>query len=469
MQTQGISLVTSKLSGQKVSKSTKANDATFDGFMANRAAKVNQGVQKNADKAMDSFDRKANAVSLKKGSAAGAKNAGTQDGKMPQAARQMGQEEIAEVDPTVVVSRVMVLLQEIFGMAAEDIQDILDQAGVTLDGMMGLSWEEGAAKELLQGLVMDVHGITDKAAFLTNDTLVQELSTLDEQMTQILADTLGVAADELPEVDPEILASLAGRLETVSKAMGAGDGTPAVTEEAARAADNAAQASDMAEGSLASEQGIPVIVEDMTGDSEGEGQTAAFAGERLDNKASDVHNTDHATAANLFAERLAEAFEASGSEETAPQGTSMTEIVDQIVNQVKIRVMPETTSMEIALHPEHLGRVNLQVSATGSAVTATLAVETEAARKAIESQLITLKETFEEQGLKVDAVEVTVSDFGLHQEQRQAQQDQKNGARHRRFREDVQDDGEQDGSVETGTQTAPLARRDANSMVDYTA
>lgn len=81
--------------------------------------------------------------------------------------------------------------------------------------------------------------------------------------------------------------------------------------------------------------------------------------------------------------------------------------------------------------------------------------------------MITLKETFEEQGLKVDAVEVTVSEFGLDHQERQDQQDQKNGAKRRRFRLDA---GAEDSTAEgTDVQMVQAERRDVNSVVDYTA
>ncbi len=154
-------------------------------------------------------------------------------------------------------------------------------------------------------------------------------------------------------------------------------------------------------------------------------------------------------------------------EDKPSAGQLMTRIVEQVVEQVKIRVMPETTSMELMLHPESLGRVNIQVSAAAGVAKATLIVENLMAKEALESQLMTLKETFAEQGLKVEAVEVTVSEFGLNQENHQAQQEQQNGAKRRRFRSgDSMDDGVSEG---TETDSTAAERRDINSVVDYTA
>ena len=85
------------------------------------------------------------------------------------------------------------------------------------------------------------------------------------------------------------------------------------------------------------------------------------------------------------------------------------EIVEQIVREVKVTISPEQTSMEMVLTPETLGKVNLTVSAKNGVMTAHMVTETQAAKEAIESQLHVLKETFESQGVKVEAVEVTVA------------------------------------------------------------
>lgn len=89
-------------------------------------------------------------------------------------------------------------------------------------------------------------------------------------------------------------------------------------------------------------------------------------------------------------------------------------------------------------------------------------------KEALESQMISLKESFDEQGLKVEAVEVTVSEFSLKKEngQEQGQPGKRSGGRRFRTDSELGTDTEDD-SAETGmTETA---RRDVNSVVDYTA
>jgi len=313
------------------------------------------------------------------------------------------------------------------------------------------SFSNENAAQAFQNLVMEMHGITDKAAFLTNDKLVQELSALNERFVQILSEALKIPVEKMADADPSILASLAEKVDDALQLMV----QPELTEDAGNGQEQ--MPGMMAENP---EQGFEVIIEEPQ-TSNGNAQTETFA------KRQEPAVQNENAAANLFTERLTEAFESSAVEDKPSAGQLMTRIVEQVVEQVKIRVMPETTSMELMLHPESLGRVNIQVSAAAGVAKATLIVENLMAKEALESQLITLKETFAEQGLKVEAVEVTVSEFGLNQENHQAQQEQQNGAKRRRFRSgDSMDDGVSEG---TETESTAAERRDINSVVDYTA
>lgn len=175
---------------------------------------------------------------------------------------------------------------------------------------------------------------------------------------------------------------------------------------------------------------------------------------------------------NAFVERLTESFETvrRDSALTSRQAT-MDQIVEQVVNHVRIRVLPQTTSMELQLNPASLGRVNLNVTSQNGTATATLTVQNQVAKEALESQLTVLRENLESHGLKVDAVEVNVSEFGFkHPEDSNNNHfKQKKSSQNRKIRFGAAGDVEnRDDSAET--EIAALAdRRDRNSVVDYTA
>lgn len=114
------------------------------------------------------------------------------------------------------------------------------------------------------------------------------------------------------------------------------------------------------------------------------------------------------------------------------------QIIEQIVESAKIVLNQETTSMELMLNPENLGRVNLNVSVKAGVVTASIVAQNEAVKEAIESQIVLLKNNLSSQGIKVEAVEVTVESHafntGAGQEQGSAFNEQKEAAQKRSSR-----------------------------------
>lgn len=93
------------------------------------------------------------------------------------------------------------------------------------------------------------------------------------------------------------------------------------------------------------------------------------------------------------------------------------EILQQLVDQIRVFQGNDIQRMEVQLYPEHLGKVQIQVAMKSGVMTAQITTETEIAKQAIESQLVQLKENFEQQNLKVDAVEVSVATSGFQSEQ----------------------------------------------------
>lgn len=92
------------------------------------------------------------------------------------------------------------------------------------------------------------------------------------------------------------------------------------------------------------------------------------------------------------------------------------EIVNQIVNQIRLTVSQNNASLQMALHPEGLGKLRLTVEAKEGIMTARFVVSNETAKEAIEANIQVLKDTLSGQGLKVEDIEVTVSANGFDQE-----------------------------------------------------
>lgn len=92
-------------------------------------------------------------------------------------------------------------------------------------------------------------------------------------------------------------------------------------------------------------------------------------------------------------------------------GVEQADIIRQIIDSIKVNITKDITSMELQLNPEHLGRVQISVASKNGVMQAQIVAETEAAKHAIENNIAALKETFNSQELKVEAVEVMVATY----------------------------------------------------------
>lgn len=88
-------------------------------------------------------------------------------------------------------------------------------------------------------------------------------------------------------------------------------------------------------------------------------------------------------------------------------------IVRQIAEAVRLNLNSNASSMELQLHPETLGKINMLVVLKNGVVTAQLAAQNEAVKAALEQHVAQLRESMDAAGLKVDAIEVAVETHGF--------------------------------------------------------
>lgn len=464
MTMQGITAITAKTDQVTPARESKGNDSAFGSLMSQQATRVSNRTSTSGMEAVTAQKTSAEKKELVANRHSGDHSVKLDTGSTGQkvkdstanTAPNVKEESLDVVKTAEMVAQTMTFLQEMYGLSPQELEDIMSQLSMQPQDLLFLA-DEGMITLVnttaIQDLLLGIHGIDDGAAFLTSDMLNQELTAVTEQITELLAEGFGVDREELAALAANLQLDFAEQLgklgqETSAEEMAEG----AMTGESAILA--------------AGEETMSVVVENYQGEAgtKGSGEQAMPNGQsKL--QASDAPES-FTSAASAFTENLVQAFEEV--HDTAGMNTEsiMNQIVEQVVRQVRIRVMPETTSMELQLHPASLGRVSLTVATTAAGATASLVVENQMAKEALESQMIQLKESFAEQGLKVDAVEVTVAEFGLKKEN-QRQEEPAGGKKHsRRFRseEELAEDEESVADHVTVSE-----RRDVNSMVDYTA
>lgn len=97
------------------------------------------------------------------------------------------------------------------------------------------------------------------------------------------------------------------------------------------------------------------------------------------------------------------------------------DLIEQFAEKVKVTIAGETSSMEMQLNPENLGKVYLQISSEQGTVRAHIAASEEAVKNALETQVAELRETLEKSGVKVDSIEVTVASHEFERNLEQGQ------------------------------------------------
>lgn len=191
-------------------------------------------------------------------------------------------------------------------------------------------------------------------------------------------------------------------------------------------------------------------------------------GEQTEGKAADVP---------LFAEQFNVTRE-DGMQLVKPQWNvsqrmqQMIDIVNQVSERIRGVVDANTTSVEVQLNPESLGKVFFSVVSKGGVMTANFQVQTEEAKNALESQIMILKDNLEAKNLKVESVEVHVSDFSFDQSNQAEKQAQEEAAKQgrRRFRYDAGEADDSEQAVEASAeQVRRQVMRDSGGSIDFTA
>ena len=142
-------------------------------------------------------------------------------------------------------------------------------------------------------------------------------------------------------------------------------------------------------------------------------------------------------------QQMSEQMETSSA--TAASHVDTQDIMNQIMDYMKVTLDADMDTLEMQLHPASLGTLQIQVTNRGGVMTASFITQNEAVKQALESQMMTLQDSLNQQGLKVEAVEVSVStnafDSNLDQGRDEQGKSQSNRGRNRRFRtvSDIQD------------------------------
>lgn len=151
------------------------------------------------------------------------------------------------------------------------------------------------------------------------------------------------------------------------------------------------------------------------------------------------------------------------------------DLIRQVTEFTKITVREAQTTMEMQLNTEHLGKIYIEVTTKEGNVSAHIMTQNELVKEALEAQMAELKQSMNQAGVKVDAVEVTVGSHEFEknleqnakQEERQAEEQEKASPKTRRINLDELD--ELSGVMSEEEALVAQIMADHGNSVDYTA
>ena len=362
---------------------------------------------------------------------------------------------------------------EMINEAAKDVyEQIKETTGVDDEAMkeamevLGLSMIDLLEPANLTAVFENVMGIEDSSVLLTNEALSNDLSNLLEatgEITDSLLDDLGMTKEELDSALLSIAEKdmMADENATLADAKENNeDEKESLVIEVNDSRTQNTQTSEKKEAtSLEKTQTAEELnPERKVKEHHSENENAAFAGNHQQNSFDFIERLDETQPAESY------------------MSASTEEIVKQIVDQIKINITQSATSMQMELHPESLGHVALTIESREGVITAQFSAQNEIVKEAIESQIAELKENIEAQGIKVEAVEVTVASHEFEQNLQQnnqnakdneeAQRVQKTG---RRIRLNLSELEESDEELSEEEKIAKEMMEENGNTVDFTA
>lgn len=333
-------------------------------------------------------------------------------------------------------------IKEEFDVSDEDIKVAMELLGLTALDLLSTA----KVAELIEQLTG-----TDALTLITNEDMMQSfnniINVVDEANADI-ADMLGVKTEEVGIV------------------LGQNDIAPVVNSEDTAKQDNvkesdAKNADDNINQTVDNQESLSeVLAKKITTESDGKAKNNMSESNEANNKVTyaDVADNMISNITDTFADIITEDIST----------VKEADIVNQVIDSVKLMASRELTSMEVMLNPEHLGSVHITVTARNGIVSAQIAAQNEQVKTALENQMVTLREQFESQGLKVDAVEITVMahSFEAGQNFGQSESERKQGESkvHRKL-----DLSSFDDELEEDLESTAPAPKAEGSSVEYLA
>lgn len=333
------------------------------------------------------------------------------------------------------------ILKDELGVSDEQVEDAMS--------ILGLQWLDLLNPASLSQLVTQLTGTKDACSLLMSEEFTNIMQNTDA-LVQNLSETLGISKDEWVALQNQLTELTADFNETVDMADGGVQEMDPQTDATITSQDTTVTATTVQMTQTAeetqnvqpeeeAEDAAPVIQVNASEDAQAENNVSEDASGEMDESAAQSQKTKE-NSVNEHPQNME--FQVRAEQQTAaPEEVNkvasrttidVQDIMNQITEFAKVNLSSENSSIEMQLNPENLGKVYLHIAATKEGnITAELAVSSETVKTALEAQIADLRTSLNQQGIKVDAVEVTIAshEFERNLEQNAAGEEQQGSQR----------------------------------------
>lgn len=360
---------------------------------------------------------------------------------------------------------------EVLGTAAVELLNrIADTLGVDLQSLqetlstMELEPVDLLDAETLNAFLLKAMGAEDSMALLTNEGLYQDFNQLMGELETMLSEESGVEGMNLGELKEQVENQMSMLAETVQTPVDEEEKEP-VIEIAVEGVKSEGDAEDVL---AVKEEQLPEV---KNTSEQTENRSSDRAGEKHSGGKGQENTSfilPHNQTENPNLQNVQTTQQPAGAWDVNTQ-----DIMRQIMDYMRISVKPDMSQLEMQLHPANLGTLQIHVASKGGVLTANFVAQNEAVKAALESQMVQLKENFTQQGVKVEAIEVTVQthqfEENLEQGQQKNQASPEKKQRTRRITLDGPLTMEELSEMDEEEQLAAQMMAASGSTVEYTA
>lgn len=333
------------------------------------------------------------------------------------------------------------ILKDELGVSDEQVEDAMS--------ILGLQWMDLLNPASLSQLVTQLTGTEDACSLLMSEEFTNIMQNTDE-LVQSLSETLGISKDEWVALQNQLAELTADFNETVDMADGGVQEIAPQTDATITSQDTTVMAATVqmthtteetqnVQPEEETEDAAPVIQVNASEDAQTENNVSENASGEMGEPAAQSQKTKESSV-NEHAQNME--FQVRAEQQTvAPEEVNkvasrttidVQDIMNQITEFAKVNLSPENSSIEMQLNPENPGKVYLHIAATKEGnITAELAVSSETVKTALEAQIADLRTSLNQQGIKVDAVEVAIAshEFERNLEQNASGEEQQGSQR----------------------------------------